>query len=71
MFLGPHIATQSGNQNNMFVAIGYFWPIQKTFIILSFVSANQNIFGEAVLRPLPAAPGGNCPPLLPLSYANE
>jgi len=42
------------------------------FVTLTFVFVSQTIFCcEAVLRPSPAALGGNCPLCSPVSYATE
>ena len=54
----------------MVVALGYFWLIQQTVVDLltfMFVSHSHKIFGEAVLRPSPAAPGGTTPSVPPVT----
>jgi len=47
----------------MFVAIGYFWLIRQTFIILTFVLVAK-YFGEAVLPPRLVRPRATAPPPL-------
>jgi len=44
----------------MFVAIGYFWLIRQTFIILTFVLVAK-YFGEAVLPPRLVRPRATAP----------